>query len=282
MIDDREWLTGLIERARREDGQPPFSDGSLVALASGERRLIRIEDAAAIVAPGEAEFVVEPLARRHGIGRDLLHELLVAAPGDLLLWSHGDHPGARALARTFGLEPVRTLLQLRADVGGPVSIRPTAYSTGATVSAASGDWRDEWVALNARVFAEHPEQGAVTRADLDELASEPWFDENDVLLAREVDDLVGYCWLKVEHGIGEFYVVGVAPQWQGRGLGRQLVSAGLARLAERGIQQAHLYVEGDNAAALRLYRSFGFGEHSVDIQYRWRSEPDDPVIASRS
>ncbi|CAN5404579.1 mycothiol synthase [soil metagenome] len=307
--DQEAWLAGLIERARSVDGQPPFSDGSLVGLAHGERRLVRHEQSAAIVTTAkrgtnEAEFVVEPDARRHGLGRALLHELLVAAPGDLLLWSHGDHPGARALALHFGLQPVRELLQLRAGVvgrggvkagdgaggavgeistssireGGRVSIRPAANST-----SGGPEWRDAWVELNARAFAGHPEQGAVTRADLDTLMHEKWFDPDDVLLAWDGDKLVGYCWLKVEHdqddagtnSIGEFYVVGVAPEWQGRGLGRQLVAAGLARLAERGIREANLYVEGDNAAALRLYRSFGFDQHSIDVQYRWRSEPDD-------
>jgi mycothiol synthase len=96
---------------------------------------------------------------------------------------------------------------------------------------------------------------------------EPWFDADDLLLLRDGDELIGYCWLKVEHGVGEFYVVGVSPDRQGEGLGRQLVRAGLARLAERGIRTASLYVEGDNAPALRLYRSFGFADHSIDVQY---------------
>jgi mycothiol synthase len=81
------------------------------------------------------------------------------------------------------------------------------------------------------------------------------------------DRLVGFCWLKLEAGLGEFYAVGVDPAHHGEGLGRVLVAAGLARLAARGVRQSNLYVEADNAAALRLYRSFGFTEHSVDIQY---------------
>ena len=280
---DRAWLDELIARARDMDGVPPFSDGSLLGLASGERELVRRTDAAALVSPTEAEFVVDPPARQHGIGRALLHDLLVAAPGDLLVWSHGDHTAARALAATFGLEPVRRLLQLRGSTG-EVSIRPAAYSTtgGPAAYSTTGDWRDAWVTLNARAFAEHPEQGQVTRADLDELTRESWFDESDVLLARADDELVGYCWLKVDGGSGEIYVVGVAPEWRGRGMGRRLVEAGLARLNGAGIHEVSLYVEGDNLPALALYHSLGFREHSVDIQYRWRSTPDDPVIEPRA
>jgi mycothiol synthase len=61
--------------------------------------------------------------------------------------------------------------------------------------------------------------------------------------------------------------VGVDPRRQGEGLGRVLVEAGLNRLVERGTGSASLYVEADNAAALALYRSFGFTDYSVDIQY---------------
>jgi mycothiol synthase len=79
---------------------------------------------------------------------------------------------------------------------------------------------------------------------------------------------VGYCWLKVEENMGEFYVVGVDPDLQGSGFGRVLTEAGLQRLRARGIRTAHLYVEATSVAAVRLYRSLGFIDHSIDIQYR--------------
>jgi mycothiol synthase len=262
-----DWLDVLIQRATRADGQPPFSDGSLVDLATGARELLVIGDvAAALVRDGEAEFVVDPDARRHGHGTELLEHLLSRSPG-LRVWAHGDHKAARALAASHGLEAVRELLQLRASVPEPVAGRPSTSSGSAVSPFRVGTDETAWLALNARAFATHPEQGAVTRADLDVLLAEPWFDPDDFLLLRDGDELVGYCWLKVEHGIGEFYVVGVSPDRQGEGLGRRLVEAGLSRLAARGIRISSLYVEADNDAALRLYRSFGFADHTVDVQY---------------
>jgi mycothiol synthase len=97
--------------------------------------------------------------------------------------------------------------------------------------------------------------------------AEAWFDAEDFLLLFDGEEIVGYCWLKVEHGIGEFYVVGVSPERQGEGLGRRLVDAGLSHLSRRGIHTAGLYVEGDNLPALALYRSVGFTDHAVDVQY---------------
>jgi mycothiol synthase len=280
-------LRDLIERARAVDGNPPFSDGALVELERGERQLVRLGDATALATGDSAEFVVDPDARGHGEGAAMLELLLRRGPGGeaattagKLFWAHGDHPAARALARRYGLEPVRELLQLRAEVpeaGHDVRSNPiTGFRVGVD--------EDAWVEVNARTFAEHPEQGAVTREDLETLEAEPWFDPSDFLLLWEGGNndskLIGYCWLKLENGMGEFYAVGVDPQSQGRGLGRVLVEAGLARLAARGIRESLLYVEADNAAALRLYRSFGFREHSIDVQYRWLGERESQGLPS--
>ncbi|TQL47027.1 mycothiol synthase [Homoserinimonas aerilata] len=258
------WLGPLIERARQADGQPPFSDQALVELRTGRRELLAADEAGAAVLlrgdPGEAELVVDPTERRHGIGGRMLAQLLDENP-QLLLWAHGDHPASRALAARHRLTAVRTLLQLRADV-------PTDVPATEGVRAfRPGTDDDAWLALNARAFASHPEQGSLTQGDLDERMAEDWFDADDFLLLWHGDDLAGFSWLKIDDGIGEFYAVGVDPERQGEGLGRRLVTAGLARLAARGIRTSNLYVEADNKPAVRLYRSFGFGEHTVDVQY---------------
>lgn len=267
-----EWFAPLVQRARASDGQPPFSDQSLVDLRTGERELISIgTSAVALVSATEAEFVVDPDARGAGLGTELLERLLSHThPGtELLVWAHGDHPAARALAASHGLTPVRELLHLRMGMTHPESTTAAALPHDARLSAFRvGTDEQAWLGLNSRAFAFHAEQGSVTRTDLDELTAEPWFRADDFLLLHIGDELVGYCWLKVEGDSGEFYVVGVDPDSQGMGLGRILTTAGLTRLRQRGIRFAHLYVEGDNTAAVRLYRSLGFTDDSIDIQYR--------------
>jgi ribosomal protein S18 acetylase RimI-like enzyme len=83
----------------------------------------------------------------------------------------------------------------------------------------------------------------------------------------------GYCELSPT---GEFLAVEVDPARRGEGLGRRLVEAGLAQLAERGIREASVSIDGENTAGLRLFRHYGFRQHSIDIEYRWRSETSDP------
>jgi mycothiol synthase len=125
-----------------------------------------------------------------------------------------------------------------------------------------------WLDLNARAFASHPEQGSLDQADLDARKADEWFSPEDFLLLWRGDELLAFCWLKVEAGQpGEFYAVGVSPEHQGEHLGGAVVDAGLARLAALSLDTASLYVEGDNTAALRLYAARGFSDYAVDVQY---------------
>jgi mycothiol synthase len=262
-----EHLAGLIARARAADGAPPFSDQALVELALGRRRAIGDETGTAVFSAVEFELVVDPEHRRRGIGTDLTNRVLTEIGRPVLAWAHGDSPGSRVLARRFGLQEARTLLQLRAPV--PRELRTARAAQDASVRAFRPGVDDAaWLELNALAFASHPEQGALTQADLDARLAESWFDPESLLLLERDGMLVGSCWLKVEDGIGEFYAVAVHPAAQGSGLGGALVDRGLARLSELGVGTASLYVEGDNERAVRLYRSRGFTDFTVDVQWQ--------------
>ena len=58
-------------------------------------------------------------------------------------------------------------------------------------------------------------------------------------------------------------MLGVDPDAQGLRLGRALTALGLAHLRGRGLAEVMLYVEDDNAAAVRLYESLGFQRFAV-------------------
>lgn len=215
---------------------------------------------------GSAELVVHPAYRRRGIGTALLRAAAeLASPLDL--WAHGDLPAARALARAVGATPVRELLVLATDPATPRARAP--LPNGITLRGSVPGADDEaWLALNAQAFAHHPEQGRLTGEDLKARQAEPWFEAAGLLLAERDGRLVGSCWTKVVGDEGELYVVAVHPQEQGRGLGRALTDAGLAHLAARGLHRVVLYVDGDNAAALRTYTGAGFTRDAVHVAYR--------------
>jgi len=128
---------------------------------------------------------------------------------------------------------------------------------------------DAWLAMNARAFAEHPEQGRMTAADLSARQHEPWFRADDLLLAEHDGRLLAFAWMKVESGddTGELYALGVDPAAQGSGLGRYLTARILDHLAARGLRRVLLYTEATNAAAVRTYTAAGFRRSRTDVQY---------------
>ncbi|MGD0066053.1 MAG: mycothiol synthase [Streptosporangiaceae bacterium] len=215
------------------------------------------------------ELVVDPGRRRQGIGRALVGELAAAANGHLLqLWAHGDLPAAASLARVAGLERFRTLWQLRRSLRDPVT-RPEFPPGRRLRTFVPGQDEDEWLALNGRAFAKHPEQGGWTRHDLQLREREPWFDPAGFFIAERHGQMAGFHWTKVHPpGVGEVYVVGVDPVEQGSGLGRALTLAGLEHLRDLGLQEAMLYVDGDNTAAIRMYEALGFTRARTDVMYR--------------
>lgn len=220
---------------------------------------------------GSGELAVAPSHRRRGLGRALLDILLTEEPG-LSVWAHGDLPGARELAAAGGLRVTRELWQMSLDLAGAAAPAGPAPDGVQVRTFVVGQDEDAWVRLNARAFADHPEQGRLTVEDVHQREDEPWFDASLLWLAHEAgrpQDLLASIWVKVVPGQddGEIYALGVHPSAQGRGLGGYLTAVALAELAHRGLARSTLYVEADNEPAIRTYRRAGYDRSAVDIQF---------------
>ena len=228
--------------------------------------------------PAMIEAVVDPGQRRRGHGRALLDAAFAAARDTAAAsdvpapraWAHGDLPGARALAAAMGLRAHRELLQLRRHDAS--TLPPLQVPADIVLRGYAGPDDDaELLRVNNAAFAWHPEQGGWTRAQIAERVAADWFDPAGLIMAFDAADptrLLGFHWTKVaEPGLGEVYIVGVDPAAQGRGLGRLLTLAGLHHLADRGVGEVLLYVEGDNTAALHTYSRLGFERFAVDVAY---------------
>jgi len=221
----------------------------------------------------QLEFVVDP----HHRDRDPeIGQRLVEAALDIVREERGGHvhlwvpkpPDVHdRIAEAVGLRKGRQLLQMRRPLPvedateDPLPVRPFV----------PGFDEEAWLAVNNRAFRNHNEQGGWDLATIESRERQDWFDPAGFLLHERNGRLAGFCWTKVhaDHKppLGEIYVIATDPDFQGQGLGRRLVAAGLDWLWRIGLERAMLYVDRDNASAVRLYESMGFGVDHVDQAY---------------
>ncbi len=281
----------LISDVTRQDGCSPLSEHVLLHLDHGGdehgRHLLAFRDGGLagyahldVTDPVEgpsAELAVRPSQRRHGVGRALVQHLLDDNGDSMRLWAHGQHAPARDLAHAMGFEEARVLWQMRRSLLAPLGT-PTLPSNVSVRTFDPDQDINGWLTLNARAFADLPDQGRWTQADMAKRIAEPWFDPAGFLLAEVNDQIIGAHWTKV-HGhvdhhdhdtIGEVYVLAVDPSAQGRGLGRTLLLLGLQHLRDCGLSQAMLYVDAANTGAITLYEGAGFVRWDTDVLYRHR------------
>jgi mycothiol synthase len=289
-------VRSLLDAARVADQHAPLAEHKLLDLSRAgtprkgftaflHRSAAGALDGYAQLSDGHGgsglEVVVHPVARTDEA--EIAHELLTAAVdavarsggGRLQYWMSDPSPERLSGAASIGFAPGRRLLQMRVELPLPPAVaeapRRGDHNDPPPLRAfRPGVDEEEWLEVNNRAFAEHPEQGGW---DLDTLLSregEGWFDPEGFLVADEDGRMAGSCWTKIhdtDPPMGEIYVISVDPRLHHRGLGRALTVAGLDWLAARGLRLAMLYVDGANTAAVRLYESLGFAVDHVDVAY---------------
>lgn len=196
----------LVTAAGSVDGIQPLGGHLLDGLGGQDTFITTVQDAGVTVGVAihrgadPAELVVHPEFRGRGWGRTLV-DRAVAATGRV--WAHGDLPAARALAASLQLTPSRTLLQLRRAL--PVTGEITLPAGVRLRPFVPGQDDEQFLEINARAFAWHPEQGRLDTAGLADEMAQDWFEASGVLLAVTDEEppsgaaerVLGFHWTKV-------------------------------------------------------------------------------------
>lgn len=269
----------LIAAVTAETGVVPFNDAVLAAFNDGTAVVVdhgavvglaRLDDSEATI-----QVAVDPAAPAESSesGVEAVVAELIARVGDVpITWwvfttalpsSVAASIADRAAA--LGFTAQRSVLQLRRSL-------PADDTASIVTRSFTPDDTAAWLDVNNRAFRGHGEQGDWTAEQLEQRVRQPWFDAAGFRLHERDGRLAGFCWTKAHHyeqpPSGEIYVIGVDPDFQGLGLGRQLTLAGLDSMVAAGLTAAQLYVDADNKPARHLYDSLGFAAARRDDAYR--------------
>ena len=194
----------------------------------------------------------ESYARRHNFNQ-------IAGQG------YGEIPGIMPLFESRGYTSVHQHLMMTGTLIESRFEAPTP--TGITLKPFSGPELEKLVEADNLFFKDHWGWQAVSaevwrRRLIETRPHDPalWV----IAWARDKnggEQIVGECLAHASQQGGPrdgwIGIVGVHPDWRGRGLGRAVLVHGLQNLQQAGFETASLHVSSENIAALKLYQSQG-------------------------
>jgi mycothiol synthase len=98
----------------------------------------------------------------------------------------------------------------------------------------------------------------------------------DITLCLDGVEPIGYCWSKIfyekdkslDGTMGRINMLGVDPDYRGKGVGKKALLNGLIQLKSRGVRIVVLTVDNENKVARTLYQSVGFKVRSSSLWYQ--------------
>jgi len=264
----------LVAAAGKADGFPPLSEHKLVRLSGAEDAVVATWGAngrlvavsvAALHEGDEPHWALEVATavedRTAGLETAALTAAISTIPREepYSLWVQ--RPEQVAAAEALGHRELRRVLRL----DGPLP--PPSDRSDVEIGTITDTNDDAIMAVHNRAFAGHREASGMTQERFDDMRAMPWYDPEGVITGFVDGRLVGYCWTKLHaNGDGEVYLLAVDPDAHGRGLGELLAGEGYRHLGERGAARAMLWVDGDNEAAITLYRRIGLEPSLANVE----------------
>lgn len=219
--------------------------------------------------------LVHPRHRRRGLGTKLFDRAMHHAKQLGAKVAHTnifyDNVVAKRFLTKLGFRFVRLYLELRlnfsnvhlVNIDQPFICRYLKHSE-----------EDKLTRLQNRSFADTWGYNPSTVEEISYRTSLPSYSPRNIIVAYDRDRPIGYCWTKVNLGKqvgdrkeGRIYMLGVDPDYRGRGIGKMVLLAGLYHLKSKGFRIVELTVDSKNKAATSLYRSIGFEVWTTSLWY---------------
>jgi mycothiol synthase len=222
------------------------------------------------------DCLVHPEHRRKGLATQLFRYASRRARESGARVAHvsvlEDNVAAKDLLSKLGFKFVRRFLDLRLELSE--ARLPAGEQVGLPCRHLQRGEEDKLAQIQNRSFAG---TWAYNPNSVEEIAHRLGLigcSPEDVILIFQGDRAVGYCWTATDLGEdaagankGRVLMLGVDPDYRGKGIGKRALLAGLAHLKSKGIEAAELTVDSENAAACALYESVGFKVSSTSAWY---------------
>lgn len=180
----------------------------------------------------------------------------------------------RALAK-LGFHLVRRFHELRLDLA---EIRLTKTAPSFPIRHFQTGEENKLVEIQNRSFAGTWGYSTNTIEEIRYRCSMSNTSLEGILLAYKGERPIGYCWTRIEReeepladeSRGQIFMLGVEPSYRNKGIGKELLLAGLSYLKGKRLRFAQLTVDSENTAAMALYRSIGFEIRDSGLWYEKR------------
>ncbi|MFC2052630.1 GNAT family N-acetyltransferase [Chloroflexota bacterium] len=220
---------------------------------------------------------VHPEHRGKGLGKELLISAVRRAKELGARIAHvnilQDSTVAGGVLVKLGFECVRRFLELRLDLS---KVRQQDINQPALeYRYLQPGEEDKLTSTQNRAFADTWGYNLNTVEEITCFVNSSNCSPDDVILAYDGDQVMGYCWTRMNYGgeadagerKGRIFMLGVDPNYRGRGIGKRVLLAGLAHLKSKGPRFVELTVDSENKTACALYRSVGFEVRASSLWY---------------
>ena len=219
---------------------------------------------------------VLPGHRGKGIGRALMRRVVEHAKTlgvDVLHVEAGvTHSDANHLLASHGMEVVKSLWKMRWEGEDMPDVSlPAGFAVRSLVA---GEDEQTLTDLQNVSFGENwgfsPNTVEQIRVRVEHNSGGP----ESVIFITDDGTPAAYNWTMFfadeREPSGVIAMTGVHPEYRGRGIGRAVVTAGIAHLVERGANFVDLEVESENTPARELYLKLGFRKVGSSVWYEKR------------
>ena len=214
------------------------------------------------------ECMIHPLHRKKGIATKLIGRAIRHAEAAESKVAQVNVPEinlpARNLASRLGFKFIRHFYELKLDLN---NIRlPDFEPSGYIIRRLGHNEADKLTHIQNHAFADSWGFNPNTPEEIAYRINTSSCSPENIMMAYLKNYPIGYCWTRIMlednpaagRMKGEIHMLGVDPAYRKKGIGRNVLLAGLADLKSKGVTIVELTADGEEPAALGLYESVGF------------------------